>query len=217
MASRLTTTSYAVLGLLAIQPWPVYELTKYMRRTALSDLWPRTEQSIYSEPKNLVAHGLAAATREPRGERFRTIYTITDAGRDALRAWLATPGDDLRFECEAALKVFFTDAGTVEDLQAQLRAIRQRHAARDGERKLLVEDWLEGKIRFPQRLQYTAMAADLIGRIRAAVGQWALDWEPRVARWTTTELEPTSEAQARESLTDILDLIAAEGQARFGR
>ena len=105
MPSRLTPTSYALLGLLAIRPWSAYELTQYMKRTALSRLWPRTEASIYREPKNLLEHGLAAASIEREGERSRTVYEITDAGRLELRSWLARPGAGLSFECEAALQV----------------------------------------------------------------------------------------------------------------
>jgi DNA-binding PadR family transcriptional regulator len=206
MARRLTTTSYALLGLLAIQPWPAYELTKYMQRTALSDLWPRTEASIYTEPKNLVAHGLATASREPRGKRSRTVYAITEAGRAAMRAWLAEPGEDLRFEFEAGLKVFFADAGSIEDLQNQLASVRQHYEAMLLRAPSRAAEWLEGQIRFPQRLHYTAIAADLIGRVRVAVAEWAADWEAKVAEWDTTTLEPTSETQARAHLTQMLRL-----------
>ena len=35
----LTTTSYAILGLLAVKPWTTYELAQQMRR-ALGQFWP---------------------------------------------------------------------------------------------------------------------------------------------------------------------------------
>jgi PadR family transcriptional regulator AphA len=50
MAEReLTTTSYAILGLLAIKPWSTYELAAQMRRN-LHYFWPRAESNLYAEP-----------------------------------------------------------------------------------------------------------------------------------------------------------------------
>src|SRR5215831_13567826 len=87
-ASRpLTTTSFAILGLLSVQPWSAYELTGQMKR-GLRYTWPRTETRTYQEPRNLVAHGLATAHTETQGKRRRTVYTITSRGRRALADWL---------------------------------------------------------------------------------------------------------------------------------
>jgi len=41
---RLSTTSYAILGLLDLRPWTAYELTKHMRRN-LHYFFPRAESS----------------------------------------------------------------------------------------------------------------------------------------------------------------------------
>src|SRR5687768_7758504 len=85
-ASDLTPTSYAMLGLLAVQPWTTYELAKQMDHT-LSRFWPRAKSKLYEEPKKLVAQGLAKATDDAVGRRPRTIYAITPKGRRALAAW----------------------------------------------------------------------------------------------------------------------------------
>src|SRR6476659_4673308 len=90
MAAPLTTTSYAILGLLAIKPWTTYELAQQMQR-ALGQFWPRAESKLYEEPKKLVAHGLARASSEMVGKRPRTIYTITAKGRRAMAAWVPAP------------------------------------------------------------------------------------------------------------------------------
>ena len=81
----LTTTSYAILGLLALRSWTTYELAQQMDR-ALSRFWPRARSKLYEEPKKLVAHGLARATTEAVGRRPRTVYSITAKGRRALAA-----------------------------------------------------------------------------------------------------------------------------------
>ena len=60
-------------------------------RRSLHFFWPRAESNLYAEPKRLVTAGLAEAREEWNGDRRRTVYSITDRGREALRTWLATP------------------------------------------------------------------------------------------------------------------------------
>ena len=108
---RLTGTTYAVLGLLAVQPWSTYELTQQMERT-LGRVWPRAQSKLYEEPKKLVEFGLATAEDEAVGRRPRTVYTITDAGRQALAEWLREPGEGPVLEFEQLVKLSFADHGT---------------------------------------------------------------------------------------------------------
>jgi hypothetical protein len=53
-----TTTHYALLGLLAIRPWPAYELVGQSQRV-LGFLWPWAESKVYESVKRLTALGLA--------------------------------------------------------------------------------------------------------------------------------------------------------------
>lgn len=202
MAPKLSPTSYAVLGLLATGPFSAYELTKHMKRSALAELWPRTETSLYKEPKVLEAHGLATATPDANGARTRTVYAITPAGRRALRVWLRTPGEGLVFECEAAVKTFFGDAGTLQNLQSQLRTLADEIATMEPPPAATLRQLRDGDIRFPQRLQYTAMSADLITRLRLAVTAWASEWADRTEHWSTVHLDDTSRREAVAVLDD---------------
>jgi DNA-binding PadR family transcriptional regulator len=102
-STNLTTTSYAILGLLAIQPWSTYELAQQMERS-LGRVWPRAQSKLYEEPKKLVAHGLAKASVEQVGQRPRTRYAITPKGRRALATWLREPGAGPVLEFEQLLK-----------------------------------------------------------------------------------------------------------------
>jgi DNA-binding PadR family transcriptional regulator len=120
----LTTTSYGVLAVLALRDHSTYELTKQMR-FSLRYLWPRAESNMYAEPKRLVAAGLAESRQEWSGERRRTVYSITSAGREALADWLASPSGRQRYESEAALKVLFCENGELDDLRRTLHAIRE--------------------------------------------------------------------------------------------
>ena len=88
---ELTSTSYAVLGLLAARPRTAYQLATLVAR-GLRFVWPRAEGRIYDEPRLLADHGLALARREHTGRRPRTVYSITPEGRRALRRWITEPG-----------------------------------------------------------------------------------------------------------------------------
>ncbi len=123
---KLTTTTHAILGLLQRRPWSAYELTKYMQRSGIRAVWPRTESRIYVEFKNLTALGLATSQKETHQGRKRTLYKITPAGRKELRAWLKTAEGGLRLESEPLLKLLYTDLSEpstklqLDHLKAQL-------------------------------------------------------------------------------------------------
>lgn len=123
--AELNTTGYALLGLLNQHPWSAYELTQFMRVSHLRGVWPRAESRLYEGPKKLVKLGYATASSEQQGKRPRTIYTITDEGRQALRDWLKTDGKDVIFEHEALLQLAYCDVGDIEDLRRIIGRIRE--------------------------------------------------------------------------------------------
>jgi DNA-binding PadR family transcriptional regulator len=49
------------------------------------------ESQYYTEPKRLAELGYLSARKEPGKTRERTVYTLTEAGLDALREYAATP------------------------------------------------------------------------------------------------------------------------------
>ena len=169
----LTTTSYALLGLLAVQPWTTYELAQQVR-TSLHWFWPRTERQLYEQPKLLVAHGLATATREHTGRRPRTVYRITPAGRRALKAWLAVPSTAYSYEDEALVKVFLADHGTKEDLLAQLRAYQDSCREEDAWHRELSAQRQRDRP-FPQRMHINALISRYFAEWSAAMDRWA-EW-----------------------------------------
>jgi PadR family transcriptional regulator AphA len=108
---RLTPTSYIVLGILdqaegdeGVTP---YDL-KAKLATGIGNLWSLQHTQLYAEPERLAKAGYLSEVREHTGRR-RKLYTITAAGREALRAWLsAEPADDLpEIRYTSLLKVYF--------------------------------------------------------------------------------------------------------------
>ncbi len=90
LAAALTPTSYLVLGLLAREgPSTPYELKRHVAAT-IGHFWSFPHALLYKEPARLAGLGLLTEERELDGRR-RRLFTITPAGREALRAWLSHP------------------------------------------------------------------------------------------------------------------------------
>src|SRR5919112_6177732 len=113
----LTTTSYAVLAQLAVRPWPTSELAR-QRVRYFRYVWPRAESAIYREVKRLSSMGLLDGRKEHVGKRSRTVYSITEKGREELREWLATPVSPFAMDFEAMIRLFIAPLGTKEQIVA---------------------------------------------------------------------------------------------------
>jgi DNA-binding PadR family transcriptional regulator len=193
----LTTTSYAILGLLAVQPWSSYELTRQMDRS-LGRFWPRATSKLYEEPKKLVEHGLAAAATEQHGRRRRTVYSITADGRRALAAWLAEPGAGPVLESEQVLKVFFAEHGSRESTLATLHAAQEWAKARAAESLAVGEHYVAGEGQFPQRLPELVLTSRFLTDFYALVHDWA-QWAEEIARqWPDDPRRAQHDAAALE-------------------
>ncbi len=207
--SPLTTTSYAVLGLLAIKPWSSYELTQQMDRS-LGRVWPRAVSKLYEEPKKLVTHGLARSSTERNGRRTRTVYAITPEGRRALRDWLAEPGEGPALEFEQLLKVFFADNGTTADVRATLAAAADWAQARCQESLAIGEQYADGSGPFPERAAVLQLTSRFLTDFYVLVGDWAAWAAGIVATW------PDDPRQASPDPAIIAETIrrAADGSQR---
>ncbi len=173
-ADELNTTSFAMLGMLAIRPWSTYELAKHVDRS-LGPLWPRARSHLFNEPKKLAVHGLAVASEEMVGRRPRTVYTITPAGRRALRRWLATPGEGPVLEFEQLLKVFFADHGTKADALQAVANIRAWAQHRTEENIAVARSYVASTGPFPERAAVLSVVGRFLTEFADMVATWA-DW-----------------------------------------
>jgi PadR family transcriptional regulator AphA len=182
METPLTTTSYALLGLLSVRAWTTYELAKQVQRS-LRWFWPRAERKLYDEPKRLVAAGLATATTEQTGRRTRTVYTITAAGRRELRRWLGRPPAPPVSEFEGMVKVFFATAAGKAELMSTLGAIAAQAADRRAELRGMAAQSLAGTSPFPERRHLGALALRLHVDLEHLVEEWAVWAQEQVTSW----------------------------------
>jgi PadR family transcriptional regulator, regulatory protein AphA len=202
--SRLSTTGFGILGLLALRPFSAYELTRQIHR-GLRYLQPASERNLYAEPKRLAAAGLVRMRREQVGRRSRTIYEITPAGRDALRRQLATPPAPPQLEFEALQRLIFADQGSKQDLLAALETTSRQV-------QQLLDDGME-QVRgyqvdggpFPHRLHLILLFARFSTDFLLLVRDWAALAQREVATWPTTHDLGLTDG-TRQILDDLLQL-----------
>jgi DNA-binding PadR family transcriptional regulator len=206
----MTTTTYAVLGLLAIKPWTTYELIQQVERT-LRRVWPRAQSKLYEEPKKLVALGYAGAEEEHVGNRPRTRYTITPAGREALAAWLAEPGAGPVLEFEQLLKIHLADAGTTDDIRANLAATLAWVHEQNEENLAAAQAYLAGEGAFPERAAINILMGRFLTDFYAMVDNWA--------RWATETVRdwPADPGAAKPDLAVLAETARKAEAIRDGR
>jgi PadR family transcriptional regulator AphA len=209
----LSTTSYAVLGLLAIKPWTTHELVQQVDRS-LRRLWPRAHSKLYEEPKKLVAHGFARAEDDPVGRRRRTRYTITPEGRRALAAWLHEPGAGPALEFEQLLKISFADSGTKADILANLAATRQWVAEQNVENLATARAYLAGEGAFPQRAALNQLAGRFLTDYYAMVDRWATWATEVVEAWPDDPRQAHPDPAIYEEAIRIAERIPPPGVTR---
>jgi PadR family transcriptional regulator AphA len=151
-AVRLSATSYVVLGLIGLRgPSTPYDLKRAVGRT-VGYFWPFPHAQLYSEPDRLSEAGLLEMEQEEDGRR-RKSYSLTVAGRSALREWLAEPvGEPFQIRNLAELKLFFAELGDAEDVPRLAREQVALHRERMDEFNRLAE-------------RYDNAAPDLAGRL----------------------------------------------------
>jgi DNA-binding PadR family transcriptional regulator len=133
------------------------------------------ESQYYTEPKRLAKLGYLAARREPGKTRERTVYTLTEKGVEALRAYAATSVTFTPLKSDPLLRLLICDLvgeeitrESMATLRDDLADIRQR--LDDADRRasnlphrekylLLVSQFLR---------QLLDLHADLINRVEEA-------------------------------------------------
>jgi PadR family transcriptional regulator AphA len=180
--AHLTSTSYLVLGLLAREgPSTPYELKRHVAAT-IGHFWSFPHALLYKEPARLAGLGLLTEEREVDGRR-RRLFTITDRGRAAIRAWLAAPArEPAELRDVGLLQLFFADLGSTDDRRAlavaQLaihRAAVARYEEDRGDQRMFdvsngaartIEHWRE--VTLPMGLLYERAAIEFWEGIIAA-------------------------------------------------
>jgi len=194
MSDRLTTTSYAVLAQVAVRPWSSYELAQ-QRVRYFRYVWPRAESAIYREVKRLSSMGLLEGRKEYTGKRSRTVYSITDDGKAALRDWLGTPISPFSMDFEAMLRLFVAPLGTKDEFMGTLKQVHadaQEMLTFAGEVK---QEFIDGINVAQDQVYIRALAVDFFISLLHTVDAWAERTISEVQGWD--DLMPSEEKNQR--------------------
>jgi PadR family transcriptional regulator, regulatory protein AphA len=207
MAEQLTTTSYAVLAQVAVHPWSTYELAQ-QRVRYFRYVWPRAESAIYREVKRLSAMGLLDGEKQHVGKRARTMYSITEKGREALREWLSTPVSPFAMDFEALIRLFVAPLGTQEQIVTTLNQVRDDVSEMlrfGGEVK---QEFLEGIAVTQDQVYIRALAVDFFISLLKMVEEWVERTLKEIESWD--DLSP--DGKNERALEKIRELpVAAIG------
>jgi DNA-binding PadR family transcriptional regulator len=119
-----------LLGLLNYHPATGYDLKRVIDLST-AHFWHAYHSQIYTTLRKMEDEGLVVSEMDEDDDRLeRRVYTLTDAGRANLRAWLETPLTDLPpNKDELMVRLFFSgernSEAIVEELRVQ-RALRRK-------------------------------------------------------------------------------------------
>jgi PadR family transcriptional regulator, regulatory protein AphA len=104
---RESTSRYAILGALTLEPMSGYQIKEVIGRT-IGHFWNEGYGQIYPTLREMAAAGLVTSNVEPGvGKPDRHVFTLTPAGWDELRRWLQQPAASVKHgRSEVLLKLF---------------------------------------------------------------------------------------------------------------
>ena len=131
------------------------------------------------------------------------MYTISPAGRRALRRWLGQPSAPPQFEPEALVRAVFAPSGSKDDLLAAIPTLKDYAQGLRDTAKEAGREYLDGRVPFPERLHIIALVAQFNVEYVALLERWAAWAEEEVNGWANTT-DPDVFPNAREFVVRAL-------------
>jgi DNA-binding PadR family transcriptional regulator len=124
LSSReLSLFSYEILGLVGRTGGGPHDLVHLARRGRML-AWAG-ESQYYAEPKRLAKLGYLDVRKEPGKTHQRTVYTLTDKGLEALRAYAQTPARFTPLKSDPLLRLLIADLVGETATRESLAALRE--------------------------------------------------------------------------------------------
>jgi DNA-binding PadR family transcriptional regulator len=103
----MTKTSFAILGVLSIEPMSGYAIRKLMQEST-SNFWAESAGQLYPALADLAKRGYIVSKKaKDSGAREKKLYQLTNSGRIELKKWLAQEPETQVVRDEFMLKLFF--------------------------------------------------------------------------------------------------------------
>jgi DNA-binding PadR family transcriptional regulator len=154
--SELGLFSYEILGLVGSGGAGAHDLLRMAKHGRILD-WAG-ESQYYVEPKRLAALGYLDARKQPGRTRERTVYTLTDKGRQALADYAGTPVTVTPLKSEPLLRLLICDLVGEDATREGLASLRDDIG--DLRRRLDESERSAGDL--PHREKYLLLVIDFL-------------------------------------------------------
>jgi DNA-binding PadR family transcriptional regulator len=177
---ELSATAKVILGMLAARPRSGYEIKQLVDSSARF-FWAASYGQIYPELKRLEKEGLITGSDSANGERQRTTYKLTAAGKRAAREWIAGPPQVFELRDEGLLELFF--AGSIDPARtpeiARERATRATAAAAE---LRAIEEQIDAKGQHEGPDHSPDAGSLAVLRYGIEMNEWVAEWFERAAK-----------------------------------
>lgn len=125
--ARENKSKFAILGFLAHEPLSGYDIKKRIE-SGVNNFYDISYGQIYPELSKMELGGLVTKEVETNEKGpARKIYTITSAGRSALKEWVATGVEEEKVQYDILLKLFFGSQVSIEENIRNIKGFRDRN------------------------------------------------------------------------------------------
>lgn len=123
--SRKSSTRFAILGLLTVEPMSGYDLRKHFQESLIY-FWNESYGQIYPALKRLAKEGFVTPVKSAQaGKRDRRVYSLTSKGKELLHEWLAKTPQSQPVRNEFLLKLFLGRAAPQDALRQHVLRFRK--------------------------------------------------------------------------------------------
>jgi DNA-binding PadR family transcriptional regulator len=154
--SELGLFSYEILGLVGSGGAGAHDLLRMAKHGRILD-WAG-ESQYYVEPKRLAKLGYLEARKEPGKTRERTVYTLTDKGRQALADYARSPVTVTPLKSEPLLRLLICDLVGEEVTGESLTSLRDDIA----DLRERLDDSERSAAELPHREKYLMLVIDFL-------------------------------------------------------
>jgi DNA-binding PadR family transcriptional regulator len=195
----MRTLGYALLGLLAREALSGYDLTRRTRER-LGFFWEARHSQIYPELALLEEEGMVThRVVEQQDRPDKKVYSITDAGLDAMKGWVVEPPGPRPTRDELVLKAYSL---WLADPKAAITLFREQE--RRHKEQLLryeeIEAWMEEewgqdleRVDSPRFASYAALQRGILNE------RGYVEW----CRWVTSRLEKGANPGQSDRIEEI--------------
>jgi DNA-binding PadR family transcriptional regulator len=158
---ELSLFSYEILGLVGRGGAGPHDLLRLAKEGRFFN-WAG-ESQYYTEPKRLARLGYLSARKEPGRTRERTVYTLTDRGRDALLQYARSDVTFTPLKSDALLRLLVCDLVGEKTTRESMTTLRQDLA----DIRARLDGAEERAAQLPHREKYLRMVIGFMRRFLA--------------------------------------------------